>query len=141
MAVKREILSLRRGSDQSHHRRYGDQSNDASHYLSPPFMVISTHIERESDDNNTNKECSANFRFTEFLRSSLTLGMGSAYSAMSSTTTSWRLERGGLVSLANVVGNLYGGGTTRGQSRAGAASTASCTQGRRDSKRILLSDA
>jgi len=66
MSVKRKFLSLRRGSDQGHHRRYGDQSNDASHYLSPPFMAISTQMERESDDNNTNKECSANFALTEF---------------------------------------------------------------------------
>src|SRR5215211_5205103 len=50
MSVKRDLLGLRWGCDQDHHGRYGDQSNDASHYLSPPFLSISTHIEGGSDD-------------------------------------------------------------------------------------------
>src|ERR671912_2627914 len=50
MSVKPNVRSLRRGCNQDHHGRYRDQSNDASHYLSPPFMSISTHIIGELDD-------------------------------------------------------------------------------------------
>src|ERR671910_2862772 len=52
MSVKPNVRSLRRGCNQDHHGRYRDQSNDASHYLSPPFMSISTHIIGELDDDN-----------------------------------------------------------------------------------------
>src|SRR5215203_2617313 len=50
MSVKRDLLRLRRGCHQDHRGRNGDQSNDTSHDLSPPFPSISTHIERRPDD-------------------------------------------------------------------------------------------
>jgi hypothetical protein len=46
-----------------------------------------------------------------------------------------------LVCLAKVVENVYEGETKQGQSRAGAPSAASRTQGTGDMERILLSDA
>ena len=50
MPVERDLLGLRRGCDQDHRGRYGDQSDDASHDVSPPFPSITTHVEGGSDD-------------------------------------------------------------------------------------------